>query len=142
MLELGQGYLRESGLETRIELRRGYLPNAGLEAHAFDAVVANSLLHHLAEPADLWRTVRRCARPGSPVMVVDLIRPDGPKEAHALVERYAQRGHPRVKQDLFNSLCAAYTVEDVRGQLDEAGLAQMQVEAINELQLKVWGLSN
>lgn len=139
MLELGRNAIEEHGLQARIELRQGYLPDANLEADAYDAVVANSLLHHLAEPDVLWRTIRDCARQGAPVLVVDLVRPDDPEQARALVEAYAGKGREIVKQDLFNSLCAAYSVEDVRGQLREAGMSWMQVEAVSELQWKAWG---
>ena len=141
MLELGRGYVQANDLAARVELRLAYLPHAGLEIGRFDAVVANSLLHHLADPADLWRTIRSCAQPGAPVMVVDLIRPADPEEARALVEMHAGRGHPLVQQDFFNSLCAAYTVEEVRHQLHEEGLTEMQVEAVSALQLKAWGIA-
>ncbi len=141
MLELGRSNVNASNLQARIELRLGYLRDAVTQAGRADAVVANSLLHHLAEPADLWNTVRACALSGAPIMVVDLIRPVDPDDARALVEKYAGRGHPLVKQDFFNSLCAAYTIEDVRSQLREVGLTGMQVEAVSELQIKVWGIA-
>lgn len=139
MLELGQSAVRAQGLEARIALREGYLPLTDLETASFDAVLANSLLHHLADPEDLWRTIRLCARPGAPIMVVDLIRPGDLSEAQSRVEKYAERGHPLVRRDLFNSLCAAYSVENVREQLRQSGLPWMQVEAVSELQMKVWG---
>lgn len=139
MLEMGREFITARGLQSRIDLRLALLPISGRDAEEFDAVVANSLLHHLSDPFDLWSTIRACARPGAPVMVVDLIRPAGPEEARALVEKYAERGHPLVREDFFNSLCAAYTVEDVRGQLQGAGLTAMQVQAVSELQFMAWG---
>ena len=139
MLDLGREFIAARGLQSRIELRLARLPVVGNDAEKFDAVVANSLLHHLSDPFDLWSTISACARPGAPVMVVDLVRPADPEDARALVEKYAGRGHPLVQQDFFNSLCAAYTVEDVRSQLQEAGLTAMQVQAVNELQFAVWG---
>lgn len=140
MLELARRHVVDCGLEERIELTEGHLPDVCLESRAFDAVVANSLLHHMAEPVALWQTINRCGRPGAPLLVVDLIRPDSFEAAQALVETYAGRGHPRVKQEFLHSLCAAYTVEEVREQLSVAGKAWIQVEAVNELQWKAWGL--
>lgn len=139
MLEMGKARILEAGLEKRIELRKGHLPNAELGHGRFDALVANSLLHHLDDPAGLWRTVKRCVRAGAPVMVVDLIRPHDPDAARLLVEKYAERAHPQVKQDFFHSLCAAYTVQDLRRQLDAVGFPGMRVEAVDELQMKIWG---
>ena len=51
MLAFGQRYVREAGLESRISLEQRYLPSPSLERRTFDAVIANSLLHHFADPA-------------------------------------------------------------------------------------------
>jgi ubiquinone/menaquinone biosynthesis C-methylase UbiE len=141
MLEVGRGNVSSNNLQAQIELRLGYLRDAFMQAGKAHAILANSLLHHLTEPADLWHTVHACALPGAPVMVVELIRPVDPEGAHALVEKYAGRAHPRVQEDFFNSLCAAYTVEDVQNQLREVGLTNIHVEAVSELQLKAWGIA-
>jgi 2-polyprenyl-3-methyl-5-hydroxy-6-metoxy-1,4-benzoquinol methylase len=141
MLAFAQECVEKSGLGARIELRHGYLPQASLELGTYDAVVANSLLHHLCNPADLWSTIRNCVRPGTAVMVVDLIRPEDAAEATRLVKEYAGRGHPVVQQDLYHSLCAAYTVEDTRQQLHDAHMRWVHVEAVSELQMKAWGVA-
>ena len=147
MLEMGRKLVHDRGLDSRIELRLEHLPLGGLggrdeqDTEKFDAVLANSLLHHLAEPGDLWNTIRFCARPGAPVAVVDLIRPAGVDEAHALVQKYAGRGNPVVQEDFFNSLCAAYTLQDVREQLRAAGWMGIEVEALNEVQWIAWGFA-
>jgi len=96
----------------------------------------------LSDPADLWSTIKNCIRPGTAVIVVDLVRPDDPAEAMRLVKEYAGRGHPVVQQDLYHSLCAAYTVDDVRLQLRDAGMGWMHVEAVSELQMKAWGVAD
>jgi cyclopropane fatty-acyl-phospholipid synthase-like methyltransferase len=134
MLDFAREAISARGLAQRIDLRLGYLPDIAHEAGKFDVVVANSLLHHLSDPSALWDTIRACAAPGSAVMAVDLIRPADPEEARALVEKYAGRGHPLVQEDFFNSLCAAYTVENVRSQLQQAEWTGITVEAVSELQ--------
>jgi ubiquinone/menaquinone biosynthesis C-methylase UbiE len=140
MLELARRHVADCGLEGRIELTEGHLPDVCLESRSFDAVIANSLLHHVAEPVALWQTMNRCGRAGAPLLAVDLMRPDSLEAAERLVEEYSGRGHLRVKQELLHSLCAAYTMEEARQQLSEAGMAWVQVEAVNELQWKAWGL--
>jgi cyclopropane fatty-acyl-phospholipid synthase-like methyltransferase len=142
MLAFARGCVELSGLASRIELRHGYLPQDSLAFGTYDAVVANSLLHHLCDPADLWRTVKNCIRTGTAVIVVDLVRPDSPAEAARLVQEYAGRGHPVVQQDLYHSLCAAYTVQDTRRQLCDAEMGWMHVEAVSELQMKAWGVAD
>ena len=38
-------------------------------------IFTNSLLHHLADPAVLWSTIRDWSNPGCKVFVMDLLRP-------------------------------------------------------------------
>src|SRR5215471_12486933 len=75
MLAFGHKAVREIGLESRIHLENHYLPDAELEMRKFDAVICNSLLHHFADPVALWQTAARCAKPGGPVLLIDLLRP-------------------------------------------------------------------
>jgi hypothetical protein len=46
---------------------------------------------------------------------------------------------PPLRRDLLNSLHAAYTAEEVRQQLREAGLPGLAVEEAGPLHLVVWG---
>jgi len=50
----------------------------------------NSLLHHVPIPCSFWY---RCGNgeAGLPVLVMDLLRPDSPEEAQAIVDRYAAK---------------------------------------------------
>ncbi len=141
MLEVGRQFVHDRGLASRIELRRGYLPQAGFDAGKFDAVLANSLLHHLADPRDLWNAICACARSGAPVAVVDVLRPADVEAARALVQKYAGRGHAVVQEDFFNSLCASYTVDDVRQQLRATDWEGIQVETLSEVQWVAWGFA-
>jgi len=127
MLALARQRLVLEGLEERIELVEARLgAGSGAQAPAAewaDAVVSNSLLHHLAEPAELWRTVRRLGAPGAAVLVMDLHRPVSDAQTALLVERYAADAPAVLRRDFENSLRAAYTAEEVRQQLAAAGLA-------------------
>jgi ubiquinone/menaquinone biosynthesis C-methylase UbiE len=139
MLAYGASAVAAAGLSARIGLARKMLPDPELECGAFDAVIANNLLHHFRDPVALWRTASRCARPGSPVMLMDLRRPRTESAAGVLVERYASRAMPVLKEDFRNSLRAAYTVDEVRGQLDAAGLEGFRLEEVGDCQLAAWG---
>jgi ubiquinone/menaquinone biosynthesis C-methylase UbiE len=139
MLAYGAKAVSQAALGARIELERHLLPDPALERGAFDAVISNSLLHHVSEPAALWRTAARCAMAGAPVMFMDLRRPETEEAARELVERYAQRAMPVLKQDFFQSLCAAYTAEEIEEQLRAAGLKGFRVETIGDCQVLAWG---
>jgi len=140
MLALGRGRVAEAGLESRITLEERLLPDAGLRTHGpFDAIVCTSALHHFHDPATLWDAVRACARPGAAVLVQDLMRPRSVAVAHDFVEQYAS-GDPEVlRRDYFHSLCAAFTVEEVRAQVASARLGSLSVEAVSDRHLLVVG---
>ena len=132
MLRLARVALDGAGLGDRVEFRFSHLPDPGLAAGRYDAVVSNSLLHHLPDPAILWKTASRIARPGAYVQVMDLERPPSEEAALTLVERYAA-GEPEIlRRDFHNSLKAAWRAEEVSGQLRQAGLEVLAVEAISD----------
>ena len=122
MIALARGAVMTEGLSDRIELVQGYVPGVALNAHSFDAVLSKDLLHHVPDPSVLWKEIARLARPGAVVYVMDLVRPSTPEEAHRIVDRVAAREDPILREDFYNSLCAAFTVDELREQVAAAGL--------------------
>jgi ubiquinone/menaquinone biosynthesis C-methylase UbiE len=139
MLDLGRKAVEEGNLGPRLTLRQCRLPDMDLPARAFDAVISNSLLHHLDDPAVLWQTVRHVAGHGAALLVMDLMRPASVAEAEHLTRRYAADAPPVLQRDFHHSLLAAYRPDEVRQQLDAAGLGQLQVETVSDRHLLVWG---
>jgi SAM-dependent methyltransferase len=138
MLELGREAVARAGLDSRIVLRSLHLPAAGLNG-GYDAVISNSLLHHLAEPETLWQAVAKAARPGAPLLVMDLLRPASRDAALGLVRLHAGDAAPVLARDFFNSLLAAYRPGEVARQLRAAGLAHLDVEPVSDRHWLVWG---
>jgi SAM-dependent methyltransferase len=137
MIEHARLAVAAADLGDRVTLIEAYLPTQ-LEG-PFEAVMSNSLLHHLPDPAVLWDTVSRYGASGAPVLVVDLVRPASVERAQAIVEEYAA-GEPEIlRHDFFHSLCAAFTLEEVEAQLADAGLGALKVETISDRHLAVWG---
>jgi trans-aconitate 2-methyltransferase len=121
--------LPEGALET---LSEPFAPPYGL-------IVSNSLLHHLHDPAVLWRAVGRWAAPGALVVVRDLRRPASWEALQELVERHAAAAPPVLRRDYANSLAAAFRPEEVEAQLAAAGLAALRVEALADRYLEISG---
>ncbi|MFA5242892.1 MAG: class I SAM-dependent methyltransferase [Sulfuricella sp.] len=140
MLALGRQAVEAEGLARRLRLQQSYLPDTLLPASNFDAVISNSLLHHLDDPAVLWQTVRHVARPGAAVLVMDLKRPASIQEARGLAIHYAADAPPILQHDFYHSLLAAYRPDEVRLQLDGAGLSQLRVEAVSDRHVLIWGI--
>ena len=140
MLAHGRRAVAEAHLDGRVRLHQRYLPleeETGLPLA--DAVVSNSLLHHLATPETLWRTITRVGRPGAAVYVMDLLRPASMADASAIVDRYAADEPDVLRHDFFHSLCAAYRVEESEEQLNNTGLRGMVVEVVSDRHVCISG---
>ena len=139
MLAHGQNVIANHGLQARIHPSLCYLPDDPLPAPPYDAVISNSLLHHLLDAQILWRTIAHAAAPGAPIFVMDLMRPFSLKRAQQLVAEYAAEEAEILKRDFYHSLLAAYTVEEVEAQLIAAGLEGLQVQAVSDRHLIIAG---
>jgi ubiquinone/menaquinone biosynthesis C-methylase UbiE len=132
MLELARRAAASSGVADRVCFHTCYLPDGDAPRDRYDLVFSNSLLHHLADPAVLWQSVRRWSQPGSAVFVMDLLRPASTDEAARLVDEYS-RGEPEVlRRDFYNSLLAAYRPSELREQLRRAGLESLVLEVVSD----------
>ncbi len=104
-----------------------------------DIVFSNSILHHVSGTAAFWAEVRRIARRGTWVLVRDLVRPGSRDEARQLVDRYAGGESPLLQEEFYRSFLAAYTPEEVREQIAQAGLVGLGVELVTDRHLDVVG---
>jgi ubiquinone/menaquinone biosynthesis C-methylase UbiE len=139
MLALGRERIRREGLANRVRLYRALLPQDALPRTAVDVITSNSILHHLHQPQALWTTVRKAARPGTKVFIMDLMRPSSSALVDTFVERYCGTEPAILQRDFRASLHAAFTVSEVRAQLREAALP-LQVDAVSDRHLVVSGV--
>ena len=139
MLRFGKEAVCREGFEERIQLIHCTLPTMELPQKSYDGMISNSLLHHLQDPQVIWQTIKQFARPGAPVFVMDLMRPASEVQAKELTETYVASEPEILKQDFYHSLKAAYRADEIRTQLDEAGLNRFTVEMISDRHMIVWG---
>ena len=139
MLDIGLKDVEQNGFHDRIKLYKCLLPHDVLSLGKYDAVISNSLLHHLNDPMILWDIIITCSRQGSPVFIMDLMRPDSPDKAHELVHMHAGDASPLLQKDFYNSLLAAYREDEIKKQLKEAHLDYFSVEVISDRHVIVWG---
>jgi len=140
MIALARDAVITAGLGNRVTLLQGYVPGVAVDAHSFDAVLSKDLLHHVPDPSLLWREIARLAKPRAVVYVMDLLRPDTREEAARMVNRVAGGEDPILREDFFNSLCAAFTVDEIRQQVADAGL-RLDVRQISDRHALVSGLT-
>jgi trans-aconitate methyltransferase len=137
MLRYGKARVAREHLEQRVKLTQALLPRDQPPLDAYPIVISNSLLHHLHDPSVLWSIVNRFA--SKHVFVMDLMRPASMADVDELVAEHS-KGEPEVLvRDFHASLCAAFTLDEVRSQLREAGLSSLRVEAVSDRHLTVSG---
>lgn len=124
---------------NRVRLHKVLLPQEQPPRRDYEAAISNSLLHHLHDPMVLWNAIAAFTRPGAPVFVIDLMRPASREQAAALQQLHVGNEPAVLQRDFFNSLLAAFTVEEIVAQLREAGLGHLSVEAISDRHVMVKG---
>ena len=115
------------------------LPDNEVSSKVFDAVISNSLLHHLTSPVVLWETVKKCSAEGAPLFIMDLMRPESIDRAREIVLRYTVDASALLQKDFYNSLLAAYCIDEIQDQLTASGLDYLSTEIISDRHLLVWG---
>ncbi len=140
MLELAKQRIDKStDLVKRIRFVQAFIPSNDIPSYDYAIIMSHSLLHHLHQPQVLWQTIKQMAGPSTYVFIGDLRRPGGEVHAAELIDRLAA-GEPEIlRRDFYNSLCAAFTADEVRAQLSAAGLSQLKVEEVGEVHMLIHG---
>jgi len=139
MLQEGERLLNKENLTDRIHLIQGMIPDVDLPDKDYGVIISNSLLHHLHDPAGLWECIKKYGRENTIVFIMDLMRPLSAQMARELVNTYSGDELLVLKQDFYNSLCAAFTPEEVVSQLITAGLEHLNVAIISDRHMLVYG---
>jgi len=139
MIELAEQAMAGTAVAERVILLQSTIQEMPNPATPFHAVVSNSLLHHLHDPAVLWHALPRQGAPGTAVYVMDLRRPESAAKAAALVAEYAGDEPEQLRTDFYQSLMAAFTPAEVEWQLAAAGLEGLNVRSVSDRHLLVSG---
>ena len=70
---------------------------------------------------------------------MDLLRPDTVESAKGLLQRYAVDTSPVLQKDFFNSLLAAYSVEEIRQQIQKTDFHYLDIEIVSDRHVLIWG---
>jgi ubiquinone/menaquinone biosynthesis C-methylase UbiE len=123
-----------------ITFLQGLIPGAAIPTARYEAIISSSFLHHLHEPQGLWQTVIEHASSGTIIFVIDLLRPKSVAEARGFVESYCGEEPEILKVDFYNSLLSAFSMDEVRVQLEEAGLKELTVEQVSDRHQIIYGV--
>ncbi len=123
MLKVGRQNVEQAKLESAVSLEQIDAKKMPYGDGEFDAVISNSIVHHIPEPMGVFREMVRVVRPGGNLFVRDLLRPDSLDELERLVGLYAGEENEHQQQMFRESLHAALTLKEVQLLLSEVGLA-------------------
>ncbi|QDT52962.1 Demethylrebeccamycin-D-glucose O-methyltransferase [Caulifigura coniformis] len=132
MLKLGRRNVERAGLAGRITLLKADAKDLAQATGTFDAVLSNSIVHHIPEPLSVFTAMRGACRAGGLLFVRDLLRPETMDELGALVRTYAGEASDRQRQLFADSLQAALTVKEVSGLLQAVGLPADAVQRTSD----------
>ena len=122
MLELGDFHITEAGLTDRITLAQADAKDLPYPSQFFDAVLSNSIIHHIPDPLPMLREVSRVIRSDGLILIRDLIRPKTTEAALGLVEQHASGATPYQKKLFYDSFLAAFTISEVKDMLVQVNL--------------------
>lgn len=132
MLRIARDNVDRAGFGGRIELVRVGVRAMPWPTGAFPAIVANSLIHHIPEPATAFAEILRLAAANATIFVRDLLRPNSTAAVEALVDLHA-RDESELARKLFReSLRASLTLDEVRSFVGALGFASETVRQTSD----------
>jgi ubiquinone/menaquinone biosynthesis C-methylase UbiE len=127
MLQLGQRNVIENGFERQIRLEHVDAKGLPYPDASFDAVISNSIVHHIPQPIRVVREMLRVLRPGGLLFVRDLLRPPDAEEIATILSKHAAGTNDHQRQLFEQSLHAALTLDEVAAMLRELSLSPATV---------------
>lgn len=129
MLAIARRNVAAAGLSHRIGLVLGDAKRLPYEDASFDAVLSNSIVHHLPDPRPFFAEIARVVKPGGAILLRDLRRPWDESELDRIVAERAAGADPRQRALFRDSLHAAFSVSEIASMLRETGLSDLRVYA-------------
>ncbi len=127
MLLVGRHNVARAGLTDRVRLEHCDAKQLPYPDSSFGAVISNSIVHHIPEPARVLAEMVRVAAPGGVLFIRDLLRPPDDGTVRRLVASYAGDANAHQRQMFEDSLRAALTLAEIRGLVAGLGYDPEQV---------------
>jgi ubiquinone/menaquinone biosynthesis C-methylase UbiE len=102
------------------------------EDDRFDAVMSNSIIHHIPEPGTVLAEAIRVTQPLGKLFFRDLLRPESDEQVRQLVQTYAGDANEHQQKMFDDSLRAALSLEEIRGLIDQLGYDPLEVQATTD----------
>ncbi len=127
MLRVGKENIYKAGLSHQISLDKVDGKSLPYSSDEFDMVICNSLVHHLPNPNSFFSEVNRVLKSNGAVLIRDLIRPENDDVVNKLVDSIGPEYNDGQKKLFRDSLHAAFTVDEVKNMVEDAGFMGVDV---------------
>ncbi len=97
----------------------------------FDIVMSNSLVHHIKDIKSFWKNLIRLTDNNGIILCMDLQRPDDESSLINLLQIYGGN-NLTLKKDFENSLRAAYTIDEIKSQLNEINKISFTIKPVSD----------
>lgn len=133
MLDLARYNVEAAGLIDQITLAQVDAKAMPYDDGMFDAVVSNSIVHHIPHPIEcLKEMVRVVSDDNGIIFVRDLMRPVDDETVKQLVQTYAGSENAHSQKMFDDSLRAALSLEEIREMVAQLGLDPNNVQATTD----------
>jgi ubiquinone/menaquinone biosynthesis C-methylase UbiE len=132
MIDLGLANVRSAGCADRIRVELADAKQLPFPAASFDAVISNSIVHHIPRPSSVLAEMMRVVKPGGAIFVRDLARPADEATLRRLVQQYAGDANAHQQKMFAESLHAALTVEEISELVSALGLPAGSVQMTSD----------
>lgn len=127
MLDIARGNIDIAGMLERIQLQKVDAKEMGFSDGMFDAVISNSIIHHIPDPIACLREAHRVTREGGLLFFRDLLRPDSQQALEHLVRTYTGHESEHAQKMFGESLHAALSFDEIQDLVQKLGFAKNSV---------------
>jgi ubiquinone/menaquinone biosynthesis C-methylase UbiE len=138
MLKLADINIARANLKSRIQAERVDAKRMPYAPAEFDAVISNSIVHHIPEPRIVFAEMQRVLRSGGILFIRDLLRPQSMAEVDHLVATYAGGENAHSQQLFRDSLHAALSMAEVT---ELAAIGGITANAVQQTSDRHWTLA-
>lgn len=122
MLKVGKMNVEKNNFSSNIKLEIVDAKRLPYPDNYFDAVISNSLMHHIPDPLTVLKEINRISKTKAGILIRDLIRPDSLNRVEEFVQQYAADCDEHQKKLFRDSLIASFTIKEVKLLVEKSGI--------------------
>jgi ubiquinone/menaquinone biosynthesis C-methylase UbiE len=127
MLKVGRKNVEEARVGQNVKLKKVDAKTLPYPENYFDMLISNSIIHHLPNPLPFLNEVKRVTKASGGIFIRDLFRPPDMNTLEDLTQKYAGDATEYQKKLYRDSLHASFTLDEVCGLIEKAGLKGVAV---------------